>query len=51
MLIEKFLSKKYDKLAKNDIIGLDITNLEVDLAKINIDESNKKKNDEFINEK
>jgi carboxyl-terminal processing protease len=41
-------SKKYDKLAKNDIIGLDITNLEVDLAKINIDESNKAKNDEFI---
>ena len=41
-------SKKYDKLAKNDILGLDITNLEVDLAKITIDESNKAKNDEFI---
>ncbi len=41
-------SKKYDKLAKIDILGLDITNLEVDLAKITIDESNKAKNDEFI---
>jgi len=41
-------SKKYDKLAKDDIVGLDITNLEVDLAKINIDESNKAKNEEFI---
>jgi carboxyl-terminal processing protease len=40
--------KKYDNLLKNDIAGLDITNVTKDLAKINMDESNKAKNDEFI---
>lgn len=40
--------KKYDNLLKNDIAGLEITNVTKDLAKINMDESNKAKNDEFI---
>ncbi|MBK9733629.1 MAG: carboxy terminal-processing peptidase [Saprospiraceae bacterium] len=41
-------SKKFDDLLKNDIPGFEIKNLETDLTKINIDESNKAKNDEFV---
>lgn len=41
-------AKKYENLLKNDIAGLDILNIEKDLAKINMDESNKAKNEEFI---
>ena len=40
--------KKYENIMKNDIANLEISNLNVDLAKINVDESNKAKNDEFI---
>ncbi|MBK8055878.1 MAG: carboxy terminal-processing peptidase [Saprospiraceae bacterium] len=41
-------SKKFDNLFKNEIAGLDIKNLVVDMAKINRDESNIAKNQEFI---
>ena len=41
-------SKKYDDILKNDIEGLSVTNLPSDLQKINMDESNKARNDEFI---
>ncbi len=41
-------SKKFDKLFKNDIPGLTITNLSADMQKINMDESNQAKNNEFI---
>jgi carboxyl-terminal processing protease len=41
-------SKKYEGLFKKDIVGLEIKNLTVDLGKIEMDESNKAKNDEFI---
>jgi carboxyl-terminal processing protease len=41
-------AKKYENLLKNDIVGLEIINIEKDLAKINMDESNKAKNEEFI---
>ncbi len=40
--------KKYENIMKNDIANLEISNLSVDLPKINVDESNKAKNDEFI---
>lgn len=40
--------KKYENIMKNDIAGLEISNLSVDIEKINVDESNKAKNDEFI---
>lgn len=43
-------SKKYEKLFKNEISGLEITNLGVDLKKINMDEANQTKNNEFIKE-
>lgn len=41
-------SKKYENLFKKDITGLEITNLPTDLPKINMDESNKARNDEFV---
>ena len=41
-------SKKFDNLFKNEIAGLDIKNLEADMAKINRDDSNIAKNQEFI---
>ena len=41
-------SKKYDDVLKNDIPGMIISNLPSDLDKINMDESNKARNDEFI---
>jgi carboxyl-terminal processing protease len=41
-------SKKFDGLFKNPIAGLDIKNLSVDLPKINMDESNKARNEEFM---
>jgi carboxyl-terminal processing protease len=41
-------SKKFEDLLKNEIVGLEVSNLKVDLDKINVDESNKAKNDEFI---
>lgn len=41
-------SKKYDALYKNDVKGLEISNLAADIQKISMDESNKAKNDEFI---
>jgi carboxyl-terminal processing protease len=41
-------SKKYEDLLKNEIAGLEVTNIPSDLDKINMDESNKAKNDEFI---
>jgi carboxyl-terminal processing protease len=40
--------KKYENLLKNNIAGLDIINLEADMSKINLDESNKAKNEEFV---
>lgn len=40
--------KKYENLMKNDISGLEITNLKDDMPKINMDESNKAKNEEFV---
>ncbi len=40
--------KKFDKLYKSDIVGLSVTNLPVDLPRINMDESNKARNEEFI---
>ncbi|MCZ2337489.1 MAG: carboxy terminal-processing peptidase [Chitinophagales bacterium] len=40
--------KKYENLFKNDVQGLVINNLPVDLQKIEKDESLKAKNDEFI---
>jgi len=41
-------SKKFEKLFKNEIAGLEINNLTTDLTKINMDESNKARNTEFI---
>lgn len=41
-------SKKFEKLFKNEIAGLEINNLTTDLTKINMDESNKARNIEFI---
>jgi carboxyl-terminal processing protease len=41
-------SKKYENFLKNEIAGLEVSNLGVDLPKINLDESNKALNDEFI---
>jgi len=41
-------SKKFEKLFKNEIAGLEINNLPTDLTKINMDESNKARNTEFI---
>lgn len=43
-------SKKFEKLFKNEIVGLEIKNLTADLPKIEMDESNKARNDEFIKE-
>jgi carboxyl-terminal processing protease len=43
-------SKKFDQLFKNEIAGLEIKNLPSDLSKIEMDESNKARNDEFIKE-
>ncbi len=40
--------KKYENLLKNDILGLEIINLKDDMPKINMDESNKAKNEEFV---
>ncbi len=40
--------KKFEKLFKNEIAGLEINNLTTDLTKINMDESNKARNTEFI---
>ena len=40
--------KKYENLLKNNIAGLDIINLEADMSKINLDESNRAKNEEFV---
>ncbi|MEZ4909357.1 MAG: carboxy terminal-processing peptidase [Saprospiraceae bacterium] len=41
-------SKKYDGVLKNEIEGMVISNLPADMDKINLDESNKARNDEFI---
>lgn len=41
-------SKKYESLFKNEISGLEVKNLSSDLTKINMDESNKARNDEFL---
>jgi len=41
-------SKKYESLFKNEIAGLQIRNIPVDLTKINFDESNVAKNNEFM---
>lgn len=43
-------TKKFDEILKKDVAGLEIKNLQVDLSKINFDESSKAKNDEFIKE-
>lgn len=40
--------KKFEKLGDVEISGLNISNLQPDLAKINLDESNKARNDAFI---
>jgi carboxyl-terminal processing protease len=39
---------KFDKLFKDDVAGFTVTNLPADLSKINLDESNKARNEEFI---
>jgi carboxyl-terminal processing protease len=41
-------SKKYENLLKNDIVGLNISNIPGDLPSIALDESNVAKNNEFI---
>ncbi|MBL0023684.1 MAG: carboxy terminal-processing peptidase [Saprospiraceae bacterium] len=41
-------NKKFDKLFKNEIAGLEIKNLPEDVAKINMAESNIARNNEFI---
>lgn len=41
-------SKKFEKLFKNEIAGLEVKNLAIDMDKINKAESNIAKNDEFI---
>lgn len=43
-------NKKYDKLMKNDIAGMEVRNLPVDLPKIKMDEATVAKNSEFIKE-
>lgn len=41
-------AKKFENLFKNDVAGMRVTNLSADLPKINLDESNKARNEEFI---
>src|SRR5690606_25396936 len=41
-------NKKYDVIMKDDIENLQLSNLTVDLDKINMDEKNKALNDEFL---
>lgn len=41
-------AKKFENLFKNDVAGMKVTNLSADLPKINLDESNKARNEEFI---
>lgn len=41
-------AKKFENLFKNDVAGMKVTNLSADLQKINLDESNKARNEEFI---
>jgi carboxyl-terminal processing protease len=43
-------SKKYENLFKKEVLGLTITNIPSDLDKINIDESSKARNGEFIDD-
>jgi carboxyl-terminal processing protease len=43
-------SKKYDSMIKKEIANLQVTNLPQDLANINVDDSNKAKNDVFVND-
>jgi carboxyl-terminal processing protease len=40
--------KKFDKLGDTEISGLNIINLQTDLPKINMDESNKARNEAFV---